>query len=153
MFYTLTMWALWLIAAALIGGVVAWRLHGIRYRRPQRTDTSMREVEQLRARIDDLQRPGPGEPGAPGSVKLARFTLAGRPFMCIDSPPAHAFTFTPSMSLFVTASTESDVDRWFAALSEGGKVMMPLGAYPFSARFGWVEDRFGVSWQLSLAPR
>ena len=50
------MWALWLIAAALIGGVVAWRLHGIRYRRPQRIDTSMREVEQLRARIDDLQR-------------------------------------------------------------------------------------------------
>lgn len=56
MFYTLTMWALWLIAAALIGGVMAWRLCGIRSRRPQGTDTSMGEVEQLRARIDDLQR-------------------------------------------------------------------------------------------------
>ncbi|MNG41952.1 3-demethylubiquinone-9 3-methyltransferase [compost metagenome] len=63
----------------------------------------------------------------------------------------HAFTFTPSMSLYVTCETEAEIDRLFGSLSEGGSVMMPLAAYPFSEKFGWLSDRFGVSWQLTLA--
>ena len=46
---------------------------------------------------------------------------------------------------------EKEVDRAFARLSEGpSTIRMPLQAYPFSSKFGWVDDRFGVSWQLNL---
>jgi predicted 3-demethylubiquinone-9 3-methyltransferase (glyoxalase superfamily) len=80
----------------------------------------------------------------------ARFSLNGRDFMCIDSPVKHDFTFTPAMSLFVDCATESDIDRLFARLSDGGGVLMPLDRYPFSKKFAWVADRYGVSWQLNL---
>jgi predicted 3-demethylubiquinone-9 3-methyltransferase (glyoxalase superfamily) len=102
------------------------------------------------ARIVDIKRYGPGEAGKEGSVMLAVFSLDGQEIMCIDSPVKHAFTFTPSMSLFVTCQTEAEIDGLFAKLSDGGQVMMALDKYPFSDRFGWVSDRFGVSWQLTL---
>ena len=101
--------------------------------------------------IVSISRYGDEGPGAPGSVVHAVFSLAGQTFMCIDSYVNHAFGFTPAMSLSVTCDTEAEVDRLFAALSEGGQVLMPLDAYPFSPRYGWLNDRFGVSWQLSLA--
>jgi predicted 3-demethylubiquinone-9 3-methyltransferase (glyoxalase superfamily) len=86
---------------------------------------------------------------AEGSVKPASFTLNGQNFMCFDSPVKHDFTFTPAISIFVTCNSEAEVDRLFAALSEGGQIFMPLDAYPFSKRFGWTADRFGVSWQIN----
>lgn len=101
------------------------------------------------ARIDSVERYGPDGPGPEGTVLRARFTLDGQSIMCIDSPVPHAFGFTPATSLFVEVGTGAEVDRLFAALSEAGEVMMPLDAYPFSRRFAWVADRFGVSWQLS----
>ena len=101
--------------------------------------------------VTSLERYGAGGPGAEGSVKRATFTLNGREFMCIDSPAKHAFTFTPAMSLFVGCSSEAEVDTLFAKLSQGGSVLMALAAYPFSRRFGWCVDQFGVSWQLNLA--
>ena len=55
------------------------------------------------------------------------------------------------MSFFVTCADEPEIDRLFAALSEGGSVMMALDTYPFAAKYAWVQDRFGVSWQLMLA--
>jgi predicted 3-demethylubiquinone-9 3-methyltransferase (glyoxalase superfamily) len=85
---------------------------------------------------------------AEGSVKPASFTLNGQNFMCFDSPVKHDFTFTPAISIFVTCDSEAEVDRLFNALSEGGQIFMPLDAYPFSKRFGWTTDRFGVSWQI-----
>jgi predicted 3-demethylubiquinone-9 3-methyltransferase (glyoxalase superfamily) len=102
------------------------------------------------ARVIDIKRYGPGEGGAEGTVMKATFSLNGRDFICIDSPAKHAFTFTPSISLFVDCDGEAEVDTLFARLSEGGAVMMPLAAYPFSKKFGWVADKFGVSWQLNL---
>jgi predicted 3-demethylubiquinone-9 3-methyltransferase (glyoxalase superfamily) len=101
--------------------------------------------------IAQLDRYGPGEMGAEGTVKLARFTLAGREFVAIDSPVTHGFGFTPAMSLFVECESEGELDGAFARLSEGGGVLMPVGQYWFSTRFGWLTDRFGVSWQLNLA--
>jgi predicted 3-demethylubiquinone-9 3-methyltransferase (glyoxalase superfamily) len=62
----------------------------------------------------------------------------------------HAFTFTPSFSLFVTCISEEEIGRLFCALSEGGAVFMPLADYGFNRQFAWVNDRFGVSWQLNL---
>ena len=70
--------------------------------------------------------------------------------MCIDSFVEHAFTFTPSMSLFVDCDDRAQLDRAFERLSEQGKVLMPPAAYGFSTWFAWVQDRFGVSWQLNL---
>jgi predicted 3-demethylubiquinone-9 3-methyltransferase (glyoxalase superfamily) len=90
-------------------------------------------------------------PGTPGSVLRAVFTLAGREFMAIDSSVHHAFTFTPSISLFVDCESEDEVDSLAGRLGEGGQVLMPVGEYGFSRRFGWVTDRFGVSWQLNCA--
>lgn len=100
------------------------------------------------ARIEEIARYGPGEEGAEGSVKQARFSLNGQTFRCFDSPIGHAFTFTPSISLFVTLEREEEVEALFEKLSEGGQVLMPLDSYPFSRKFGWTNDRFGVSWQL-----
>ena len=100
--------------------------------------------------IRQVERYGPGEPGAEGTIKRADFILGGHHLICIDSPIKHAFTFTPSMSIFVDCDSETELIEAFKQLSEGGKVMMPLDNYGFSKKFGWVSDRFGVSWQLNL---
>jgi len=101
--------------------------------------------------VDNVTRYGPREAGAEGSVKLANFTLGGQTLMCIDSPVKHAFTFTPAFSLFVDCESEAEIQRLCAALSADGATLMPLGNYGFSRQFAWVNDRFGVSWQLNLA--
>jgi predicted 3-demethylubiquinone-9 3-methyltransferase (glyoxalase superfamily) len=101
--------------------------------------------------ILSIDRYGPNEEGAEGSVRLATFTLNGQTFMCIDSYIEHGFTFTPSMSLYVTCESEAEIDRLFATLSHQGQIMMPLAPYPFSKKFGWTADKYGVSWQLTLA--
>ncbi len=98
----------------------------------------------------NIQRYGPEGPGPEGSVLHATFKLGGQEYMCIDSYAKHAFTFTPSVSIYVRCETTTEIDQLFEKLSDGGKVMMPLGAYPFSPRFGWLSDRYGVSWQLAL---
>ena len=87
---------------------------------------------------------------AEGLIKQAEWTLAGHRFISIDSPVEQPFSFTPCMSLFVDCADEPEIERLFGALSDGGAVLMPLDAYPFSTRFGWVQDRFGLSWQLNL---
>jgi predicted 3-demethylubiquinone-9 3-methyltransferase (glyoxalase superfamily) len=102
------------------------------------------------SRILDIARYGPEGPGAPGSVYHATFQLNGRTFRCIDSPVKHGFTFTPAMSLFVDCGSAAEVETLFAKLSDGGQVLMPLDAYPFSPKYAWVNDRFGVSWQIGL---
>ena len=103
------------------------------------------------SQILDITRYGPGEAGAEGSVMHATFLLNGQEFMCIDSNIEHAFTFTPAISLYVNCETEAEIDRLFERLTQAGQVLMPLDHYPFSQKFAWVSDRFGVSWQLNLA--
>jgi predicted 3-demethylubiquinone-9 3-methyltransferase (glyoxalase superfamily) len=83
-------------------------------------------------------------------VKVALFTIGGEFVRCIDSPVKHGFTFTPASSLFVECESEEEIQRLAAALAEGGAALMPLGNYGFSRQFAWVNDRFGVSWQLNL---
>ncbi len=100
--------------------------------------------------VTAVARYGPEGPGPEGTVIHATFSLDGQQFMCIDSHVKHAFTFTPSMSLFVECASKEEIDQLFAKLSESGQVLMPLDAYPFSPRYAWLSDRFGVSWQLSL---
>jgi predicted 3-demethylubiquinone-9 3-methyltransferase (glyoxalase superfamily) len=118
-----------------------------------RAEEAMRLYESLfgEAEITSIDRYGSGDGDTEGMVKRATLRLPGQTLICVDSPVEHAFGFTPAISLFVSCGSEGEVDRLFAALAEDGTVLMGLDAYPFSKRFGWVDDRFGVSWQLSLA--
>lgn len=88
-------------------------------------------------------------PGPENSVMTVRFELAGQEFIALNGGPH--FKFTPAASLFVTCDTKEEIDVLWQKLSEGGSVLMGLDKYPFSERFGWVADRFGLSWQLNLA--
>jgi predicted 3-demethylubiquinone-9 3-methyltransferase (glyoxalase superfamily) len=102
------------------------------------------------SKIIDIVRYGPGEAGAEGSVMKASFSLAGQTVMCIDSPVKHAFTFTPAFSFFIECESEEEIRRLSSALLEGGVALMPLDNYGFSRQFTWVNDRYGVSWQMNL---
>ena len=103
------------------------------------------------SRMVRVDRYAEGDPGPAGTIKVAVFILCGREFMCSDSPVKHNFSFTPSSSTFVEFDSVAELERTFRVLSEGGGVLMPLGNYGFSQRFGWLNDRFGVSWQLNFA--
>ena len=98
--------------------------------------------------LDRYESDQPG--GKAGMIKTATFTLGGRAYRAMDSAMPHAFGFTPAMSIFVTCRDRAEHDRLFAALSEGGRVLMPPADYGFSAWFAWTDDRFGVSWQLNV---
>jgi predicted 3-demethylubiquinone-9 3-methyltransferase (glyoxalase superfamily) len=98
--------------------------------------------------IESVEHYGDDAQGMSGQVVHARVRIAGQLVLAMDSPPVHDFTFTPSTSFFVSCDSDSEVDRLFAALSAGGSVLMGLDAYPFAKRYAWVNDRFGVSWQL-----
>lgn len=102
------------------------------------------------SRINEVKRYGKGGPAKEGTVMIARFELNGRPFISSDSYVRHAWTFSPAISLYVSCRTDEELENLFRQLSENGKVYMPLDHYGFSRKFGWVEDRFGVSWQLDL---
>jgi predicted 3-demethylubiquinone-9 3-methyltransferase (glyoxalase superfamily) len=102
------------------------------------------------SQILQVERYGPGEQRPEGKIKRAKFILSGHDLICIDSPMKLPFTFTPSFSLFVDCADVAELDEAFRQLSVGGQVLLPLGDYEFSTKFGWLNDRFGVSWQLNL---
>jgi predicted 3-demethylubiquinone-9 3-methyltransferase (glyoxalase superfamily) len=81
-----------------------------------------------------------------GSVLTVEFEIAGQRFTALNGGPM--FTINPSISLFVQLPSAAEVDRIYAALADGGSALMPLGEYPWSKRYGWVRDRYGVSFQL-----
>jgi predicted 3-demethylubiquinone-9 3-methyltransferase (glyoxalase superfamily) len=102
------------------------------------------------SQITNIVRYGANEAGVEGTVMQATFTLKGQEFMCIDSHVKHQFSFTPSFSIFITCDTEEELHKLYEKLGEDGQTLMPLNNYGFSKKFGWVNDRFGVSWQLNL---
>jgi predicted 3-demethylubiquinone-9 3-methyltransferase (glyoxalase superfamily) len=100
--------------------------------------------------ITKIVRYGANESGDEGTVMQATFSIKGQEFMCIDSNLKHEFSFTPSFSIFITCDSEEEINHLYQKLSEGGQALMPIGDYGFSQRFAWLNDRFGVSWQLNL---
>lgn len=100
--------------------------------------------------ITSINRYGAQGPGPEGSVMVGAATLGGAEVLFSDSYVKHAFSFTPSLSLFLTCSTEEEIQKLSAALSDGGQILMPLDNYGFSRKFAWVNDRYGVSWQINL---
>lgn len=88
--------------------------------------------------------------GAPdGSAMTVSFTLEGQKFIGLNGGPS--FQFTPAISFVVNCPSKDEVDELWQQLSDGGEVLMPLDAYPFSERYGWCKDKYGVSWQVIYA--
>jgi len=81
-----------------------------------------------------------------GSVMTVELEVAGQRFTALNGGPR--FVINPSVSFFVHVGTADEATRLFFALADGGAVLMPMGAYPWSERYAWVQDRFGVSWQV-----
>ncbi|BDS11532.1 VOC family protein [Aureispira anguillae] len=102
------------------------------------------------SKIIKVSRWGKGAPTAEGKIMQATFELDGNLFMCSDSPPIHDWSFTPAVSNYLECDNEREIERLFSKLSENGKVMMALDNYGFSQKFGFIQDQFGVSWQLNL---
>ncbi len=86
-----------------------------------------------------------------GSVMTVAFRLGGRDFLGLNGGPH--FRFNPAISLFVTCASAAEVDALWTALGEGGETLMELGAYDWSARYGWLNDRYGLSWQIARGDR
>ena len=83
---------------------------------------------------------------------LWRLSLAGQDFTLFIAPDEAGFGPTPTWSFLIDVDSPEDVDAPLEVLSEGGQFLMPPDAYEFAERFAWVEDRFGVSWQLRFGP-
>jgi predicted 3-demethylubiquinone-9 3-methyltransferase (glyoxalase superfamily) len=81
-----------------------------------------------------------------GDADVVSFELCGQPFMAISAGPL--FRFTPAVSFLIRCRSKEEVDELWEKLSEGGAALMPLDSYPFSERYGWTEDRYGLSWQV-----
>jgi predicted 3-demethylubiquinone-9 3-methyltransferase (glyoxalase superfamily) len=88
------------------------------------------------SRVVSITRYGEAGPGAVGSVMTASFVLDGLEFVALNGGPQ--FTFSPAISFVVNCTTQEEVDELWAKLSAGGK----------EVQCGWLEDRYGLSWQI-----
>src|SRR6478736_6133909 len=86
-----------------------------------------------------------------GSVDIVTIDLYGQGFTLLSAGPL--FKFNPSVSFLVACKTREEVDDVWGKLSKGGSVLMPMGEYPFSTKYGWTQDRFGLSWQVMFTER
>jgi predicted 3-demethylubiquinone-9 3-methyltransferase (glyoxalase superfamily) len=86
-----------------------------------------------------------------GTIMSIEFLLDGQKFTALNGGPI--FQINPSISFIAIYHDDKTVDRIWARLSEGGSMLMPLDQYPWSLKYGWVRDRWGVSWQITLGER
>ena len=98
------------------------------------------------SRYSDAGNEAHGQPT--GKVMVAGFELAGQRISALNGGPA--FKPTPAISFFVRLESEAEVSALWEGLGEGGSVLMPLDGYPWSRRYGWLQDRYGVSWQIAV---
>ncbi len=84
-----------------------------------------------------------------GDTAIVSFTLAGQNFMAISAGPY--FKLNPSISLFVTFDTQEEIDAVWNKLVDGGTVLMEYNEYPWAKKYGWLQDKYGLSWQLSMS--
>lgn len=89
-----------------------------------------------RTRVGDVMRYGDAGPGPKGSVMSCTFELEGQEFIALNGGPM--FQFSPAISFFVKCATQAEVDTLWEKLGDGGRVQ----------QCGWLQDRFGVSWQI-----
>ncbi|MBI2909601.1 MAG: VOC family protein [Chloroflexi bacterium] len=86
-----------------------------------------------------------------GSVMTLTFELEGQQFIALNGGPI--FTFTPAVSFFVSCERPQEIDELWRRFTDGGRVLMELDKYAFAEKFGWLQDKYGLSWQLILASR
>lgn len=84
-----------------------------------------------------------------GDTDIVTFTLAGQEFMAISAGPY--FKLNPSISMFVVFDNEKEIEEVWNKLIEGGKALMPFQTYPWAQKYGWLQDKYGLSWQLSMS--
>ena len=84
------------------------------------------------------------------TISKCLFKLENQKFMIFDSEYDHQFNFTPSMSLFIDFEEEIQIEEVYKNLLKNGIELMPLDKYEFSKKFGWIQDQYGISWQLNL---
>src|SRR4051794_25254495 len=99
------------------------------------------------ARYDEAGAKASGRPA--GSVMTANFQIDGQKVVALKRGPV--FKINPSISFFANSKIESEVVELYEKLSAGGTVLMPLDKYPFSDKYAWIQDKYGVSWQLILS--
>ena len=107
--------------------------------------------------IKKLTKYSEGEAGGtPELIKHGVFTLNGTKYMISENNYNHAWSITPGVSILIESNSENEIQTLFETLSSnGGKIMIPLdsydsGDYGFGKKFGWCEDKYGISWQLIL---
>jgi len=86
-----------------------------------------------------------------GDVMTVDFQIEDAHFVALNGGPQ--FSLSPAISFFVYCETAEEVDELWGKLVDGGSVLMPVNEYPFSARYGWLNDKFGVSWQFAVAQK
>lgn len=79
---------------------------------------------------------------------VAIFELHGKKFMGLNGGPT--FTINPSISMFVTCADDEEIEKYWNKLTDGGMAMMPLNKYPWAEKYGWVKDKYGMTWQLMI---
>ncbi len=103
------------------------------------------KIESI-TRYDETSAKASGRPE--GSLMTESFQLNGQNFIALNGGPV--FKFNPAISFYVNCQTEAETDVLWQKLSVGGKALMPLDAYPFSKKFGWIQDQYGLSWQVNF---
>ena len=81
-------------------------------------------------------------------VLLVEFWLGGQSFTALNGGPM--FSFNPAISFYVVCESEEEIDTLWEGMIGDGKALMPINKYPWSEKYGWLEDKYGVSWQLTL---
>ncbi len=84
-----------------------------------------------------------------GDADLVTIELFGQEFTLVSAGPL--FKFNPSVSFLVACGSKEEVDQFWEGLAGGGTTLMELGFYPFSERYGWIQDKYGLSWQLMFS--
>ena len=101
-------------------------------------------------KIENLERwTGENPMGPADKIQSVIITIKGAAFRFMDSQ-GHAHSLTPSTSIFVNCDDEAELRKAYEALMDGGFELMELGEYPFAKLYCWVQDKFGLTWQLSL---
>jgi len=109
-------------------------------------------VSVFNGKIESIEKYGTNDDGEPEDmVKSIIFSIDGTTIMAMDSNLAHKFSFTPSTSIFVECESLKEFTHAYNELVRNGEELVPIGQYGDSQKFGWLNDRYGVSWQLNLS--
>lgn len=118
-----------------------------------RAEEAMKYYEETfkDAEIRMIRKYDDSDPELEGKVMQGAIMIQDQLIMMMDSSVPHEFTFTPSMSFYIECSTPQEIELYYRKLKKQGAIHMPLDEYGFSRQFAWLQDQFGVTWQLNLS--